>query len=97
LPVCTPALAATLKSPADLAQHALIGIERQPDVWRDCLIDLGVPGLTPAHDLWVDSGLAAVQAAEHGLGVALAMSPLIERRTGFGRSLVAPLGDIPTQ
>jgi len=97
LPVCTPAIAATLKTPADLAQHALIGIERQPDVWRDCLVDLGVPGLTPAHDLWVDSGLATVEAAEHGLGVALAMSPLIEQRKGFGSTLVAPFGPIETR
>lgn len=97
MPICTPDIAATLRSPADLARHTLIHIERQPDTWRHCLGDLGEPDLTPAHDLWVDSGLAAVEAAEHGLGVALAMSPLIQRRKGFGRSLMAPFGDIATQ
>jgi LysR family glycine cleavage system transcriptional activator len=32
----------------------------------------------------------ALEAAEHGLGVALAMHPLIQGRKGFGQSLVSP-------
>jgi len=95
LPVCTPSVARTLRSPEDLASHTLIHIGRQPQVWPEYLEDLGVPGLKPARDLWVDNGMAAVEAAEHGLGVALAMSPLVERRAGFGQTLVAPLPRSP--
>jgi len=31
-----------------------------------------------------------LEAAEHGLGVTLAMAPLIKVRPGFGKTLVAP-------
>ena len=31
-----------------------------------------------------------LEAAEHGLGVALAMAPLIKARPGFGKKLVTP-------
>ena len=33
---------------------------------------------------------AMLEAAEQGLGVTLAMAPLIKARPGFGRKLVAP-------
>ena len=35
-----------------------------------------------------------LEAAEHGLGVTLAMAPLIKARPGFGRKLVVPF-DVP--
>jgi LysR family glycine cleavage system transcriptional activator len=90
LPVCTPALAAAIEAPSDLAGCTLIHNTRQPDGWRDLLDDLGLPGLTGAHDIWVDSGQAAMDAAENGLGVALAMDPLIRGQRRFGRTLAAP-------
>lgn len=31
-----------------------------------------------------------LEAAEHGLGVAIAIAPLIKARPGFGKRLVAP-------
>jgi LysR family transcriptional regulator, glycine cleavage system transcriptional activator len=31
-----------------------------------------------------------LEAAEHGLGLTLAMAPLIKARPGFGKKLVAP-------
>ena len=39
---------------------------------------------------------AALDAAEQGLGIAIGLHPLIQRRPGFGRSLVMPF-DPPTQ
>jgi LysR family glycine cleavage system transcriptional activator len=44
--------------------------------------------------LWFDSVPAMLEAAEQGLGVTLAMAPLIKARPGFGKGLVAPF-DIP--
>jgi LysR family glycine cleavage system transcriptional activator len=39
--------------------------------------------------LWLDSVPAMLEAAEQGLGVTLAMAPLIKARPGFGKKLVA--------
>jgi LysR family glycine cleavage system transcriptional activator len=44
----------------------------------------------PRGHLWLDSVPAMLEAAEHGLGVTLAMAPLIKARPGFGKKLVAP-------
>jgi len=46
--------------------------------------------LTPRGHLWLDSVPAMLEAAEQGLGVTLAMAPLIKARPGFGKKLVAP-------
>jgi LysR family glycine cleavage system transcriptional activator len=56
-------------------------------VW---LKEVGIPDLTPHGHLWLDSVPAMLEAAEQGLGVALAMAPLIRARPGFERKLVAP-------
>lgn len=91
LPVCTPEMARGIAEPRDLAGLTLIHNTRQPHVWRDLFEDLGAPDLDGAQAIWVDSGQAAVEAAENGLGVALAMDPLIRGQARFGRTLVAPL------
>jgi LysR family transcriptional regulator, glycine cleavage system transcriptional activator len=44
---------------------------------------------TPRGHLWLDSVPAMLEAAEQGLGVTLAMAPLIRARPGFGKKLVA--------
>ena len=44
-------------------------------------------------ELWFDNVQTALEAAEHGLGVVLAMNPLICARPGFGKTLVAPFPD----
>jgi LysR family glycine cleavage system transcriptional activator len=46
--------------------------------------------MTPRGHLWLDSVPAMLEAAEHGLGLTLAMAPLIKARPGFGKKLVAP-------
>ncbi|HEX5377997.1 MAG TPA: LysR substrate-binding domain-containing protein [Phenylobacterium sp.] len=90
LPVCAPEIRRALTCPRDLAGQTLIHIDRQPHAWSHWLAEVGEPGLTAARDLWVDSVPAALEAAEHGLGVALGMDPLIYGRKDFGRALVAP-------
>jgi len=37
-----------------------------------------------------------LEAAEHGFGVTLAMTPLIKARPGFGKKLVVPF-DVPVR
>jgi LysR family glycine cleavage system transcriptional activator len=91
LPVCAPALVkGGLRAPQDLSGQVLIHITSQPRAWPAWLRDAGLSHLTPRGHLWLDSVPAMLEAAEHGLGVALGMSPLIRARAGFGRKLVAP-------
>jgi LysR family glycine cleavage system transcriptional activator len=91
LPVCAPALIkAGLRSPADLSGQVLIHITTQPRAWPAWLKEAGIPHLVPRGHLWLDSVPAMLEAAEHGLGVTLAMAPLIKARPGFGKRLVAP-------
>ena len=90
-PVCAPPLArAGLRAPPDLARHVLIHVAPQPRAWPAWLREMGVGQLKPRGDLWFDSVPSALEAAEQGLGVALAMDPLVRARSGFGSRLVMP-------
>jgi LysR family transcriptional regulator, glycine cleavage system transcriptional activator len=91
LPVCAPALIKNgLRKPEDLSRQVLIHLTTQPRAWPAWLKQAGIPQMTPRGNLWLDSVPAMLEAAEHGLGVTLAMAPLIKSRPGFGRKLVAP-------
>ena len=91
LPVCAPALIkGGLRRPEDLARQVLIHLTSQPRAWPAWLREAGVAELTPRGHLWLDSVPAMLEAAEQGLGVTLAMAPLIKARPGFGKKLVAP-------
>ena len=91
LPVCAPALVkGGLRSPEDLSREVLIHLTTQPRAWPAWLKEAGIPEITPRGHLWLDSVPAMLEAAEHGLGVTLAMAPLIKARPGFGKKLVAP-------
>ena len=95
LPVCAPSLAkAGLRDPADLSGQVLIHLTTQPRAWPAWLKEAGLPQLQPRGHLWLDSVPAMLEAAEQGLGVTLAMAPLIKARPGFGKKLVAPF-DVP--
>lgn len=96
LPVCTPGLAkGGLRTPADLSGQVLIHLTTQPRGWPSWLKAAGLPNLQPRGHLWLDSVPAMLEAAEQGLGVTLAMAPLIRARPGFGRKLVAPFEFMP--
>jgi LysR family glycine cleavage system transcriptional activator len=96
LPVCAPALIKSgLRRPEDLSHQVLIHLTSQPRAWPGWLKKAGIPQMTPRGHLWLDGVPAMLEAAEHGLGVTLAMAPLISARPGFGRKLVAPF-DIET-
>src|SRR6201988_1543582 len=95
LPVCAPALAKSgLRRPEDLSAQVLIHLTTQPRAWPAWLKEAGLPQLAAQGHLWLDSVPAMLEAAEQGLGVTLAMAPLIRARPGFGKKLVAPF-DFP--
>lgn len=90
LPVCTPQLRSRLRRPEDLANATLIHVGVQPRSWPVWLSDAGLGHVVARDNLWFDNASSAIEAAERGLGVALAMHPLIVSRDGFGQKLVAP-------
>ena len=91
LPVCAPALVkAGLRCPQDLSGRVLIHLTTQPRAWPAWLKEAGIGQLASRGHLWLDSVPAMLEAAEQGLGVTLAMAPLIKARPGFGKKLVAP-------
>jgi LysR family glycine cleavage system transcriptional activator len=95
-PVCSPRLAATLRRPEDLAKATLINVVDQPRAWPAWLSEMVRPTVIPKSEVWFDNVPAALEAAEYGLGVALAMHPLVKGWPSFGRALVAPF-DIPSR
>ncbi len=98
LPVCAPALIRSgLRSPEDLSRHVLIHLTTQPRAWPAWLREAGIPQLIPRGHLWLDSVPAMLEAAEQGLGITLAMAPLIRARPGFGKKLIAPFDFKPSQ
>ncbi len=97
VPVCAPSLvSAGLRTPADLSRHVLIHLVAQPQSWPRWLNEAGLADLQPRGHLWLDTVPAALEAAERGLGVAVALAPLIRRRDGFGSKLVTPF-DVQTR
>jgi LysR family glycine cleavage system transcriptional activator len=90
LPVATREQLTRLKvrAPADLGLARLIHDVTQPLAWSAWLHAQGVSARDESHDLWFDYAPALLQAAEQGLGVALAIEPLIYLWPGFGDRLV---------
>jgi len=96
LPVCAPALARSgLRRPEDLSAQVLIHLTTQPRAWPAWLKEAGLSHLAARGHLWLDSVPAMLEAAEQGLGVTLAMAPLIRARPGFCKKLVAPFDFMP--
>lgn len=93
-PLCAPAVAAGLKSPADLTEATLIQISARPDGWRDWLRGQGLEGLEPRGGVTVDTLPAALDLAAHGRGVMLGLDPLVWDAPQAER-LVTPFASAP--
>jgi LysR family glycine cleavage system transcriptional activator len=91
--VCSPVLLRgkrPLRTPADLARHTLIHDDTIPDLrerpsWEEWLKAAGVEGVDATRGPhFSDAGLA-LEAAMDGLGVALALKPLVSADVAAGR------------
>jgi LysR family transcriptional regulator of beta-lactamase len=85
--MCSPALAARLRAPADLAREALLRSYRA-DEWAAWFDAAGVPCPVVRGTVF-DSSLALAEAAAQGAGVALLPARLFDRELRQGR-LVRP-------
>ena len=102
VPVCSPRLlrgAHALKKPADLRHHTLIhdeiGIEEgAKPTWGAWLDSVGLRDIDATRGQHFSDASLSFEAAIEGLGVALAMKPLVRGEIESGR-LVVPF-DIPT-
>lgn len=82
--LCTPRLAETLRTPVDLARHALLRSYRENE-WTHWFAAAGVsrpPART--HGVTFDSSLAMMEAAAQGAGVALAPPRMFARQMSSG-------------
>jgi LysR family transcriptional regulator, glycine cleavage system transcriptional activator len=83
-------LQSPLRGPNDLAACTLIHQRADQRDWDQVAAHWGVPRLPRRSDLVLDSNLSALRAAEQGLGVAIAVWPLVQPWLDQGR-LVALL------
>jgi LysR family glycine cleavage system transcriptional activator len=91
----TPVCSSTFNQSHDIArldqleQLTLIQMTDFPKAWRHFARAAGCETFAPGEELWLDSYTACLDAAEQGLGLALAMLPVEQTRLDSGR-LVAP-------
>jgi len=76
-PVCAPRLAASLRTPADLAHATLLHDELRED-WGMWFAAAGLTGVDTARGPGFDDSGLLIQAAIEGLGVALGRSVLVK-------------------
>ncbi|MDQ0469581.1 LysR substrate-binding domain-containing protein [Labrys wisconsinensis] len=88
-PLCAPALAASIRTAADLAGKVLIQSDSKLVRWPAWFEANGMTAPAP-HGTRFDRSFLAIAAAVDGLGVALESTRLAEREIAAGR-LVAPL------
>jgi LysR family glycine cleavage system transcriptional activator len=95
VPVCTPAIARTIRrgGPTQLQDVALIHSSPMPDGWKMWADATATVLGTPKRDIWLDSYLAILRAAEQGLGLALGLVPMVNPWLKR-RKLVAPWPDM---
>ncbi|MNE27102.1 LysR family transcriptional regulator [Pseudomonas alkylphenolica] len=82
--LCTPQIAAQLRSPADLLQQTLLRSYRAEE-WNEWFLAAGMPGTSrPTRTVVFDSSLGMMEAAQQGVGVALAPPSMFERLLASG-------------
>jgi LysR family transcriptional regulator, glycine cleavage system transcriptional activator len=89
-PVCSPAMAGTLNSPADLANHTLLQVSGvTAGDWATWLSAAGqAPQLAEGPRLTFDLALMAVQAAVDGQGVCIGRSTYVADDLRAGRLVI---------
>ena len=92
--VCSPVAARGLRSPADLAGATLLHTSTGCGDWVSWLAAAGASGVDAGSGPELATDTLALEAATHGLGVALAHRRIAGTRLAEG-TLVAPFGTVP--
>jgi len=85
VPVCAPALAAALRTPADLAGTTLLHVVEVSEDWATWARLAGVEGADLERGLRFDTVNMALESAARGLGVAIGRLPLAGPDIAAGR------------
>lgn len=97
VPVCSPALAQTIRVPEDLLEAQLLHSMMRPEGWPTWLGAAGLGEGQPARNVTLANAALCVQAAVNGLGVAIAQRAYVRDDLASGR-LVQPLDhEVPTE
>jgi DNA-binding transcriptional LysR family regulator len=97
VPVCSPALAQTIRVPEDLLEAQLLHSMMRPEGWPTWLGAGGLGEGQPARNVTLANAALCVQAAVNGLGVAIAQAAYVRDDLASGR-LVQPLDQVvPTE
>ena len=90
VPVCTPAIAASLRHPRDLQAAVLIVVSHLREQWEWWVEAAGLDApIQPSNEIVFESSVMAIQAALDGVGVAVAQLPYVSDALAAGR-LVSP-------
>ena len=103
--VCSPRLTTgrnALRTPADLAKHTLLHDDTEYEEgarprWEDFLEHVGVKGVDATHGPHFSDASLAIDAAIEGMGVTLAMKPLVSADIAAGRLVVPFPCEAPTR
>jgi DNA-binding transcriptional LysR family regulator len=90
VPVCSPALAKTIRAPEDLLEAQLLHSMMRPEGWPTWLGAAGLGAAQPTRNVTLANAALCVQASVNGLGVAIAQTAYVRDELASGR-LVRPL------
>jgi DNA-binding transcriptional LysR family regulator len=97
VPVCSPAIAATIHEPRDLLQMKLVHSMRRPAAWQTWFEHAGLTLRSSTRKMELANLTLAMQAAADGLGIAIVSTAYLAADLASGRivvplNLVAPTG-----
>jgi LysR family transcriptional regulator, glycine cleavage system transcriptional activator len=95
IPLCSPALAAGLKSPQDLLHANLLHSMLRPEAWDLWFASLGLADEPRSRGLTLANAALCYQAAADGLGIAMAQRAYLGEELRSGR-LVVPVEHVLT-
>ncbi|TNE34335.1 MAG: transcriptional regulator GcvA [Alphaproteobacteria bacterium] len=84
-PVCSPALAARIRTPEDLRDAVLVHESPRPTDWPRWLKEAGIDDIDTNKGLHFESANMALHAAMNGLGVAIGIDALVRDDIAAGR------------
>lgn len=88
-PVCATELKQTMSEPGELAENTLLHDDYTREDWVTWLDAAGTAGIDPAQGISFSHTDLMLEAAEHGLGVALGRTPLVDDALDRG-TLIEP-------